>query len=218
MLDSLEFDIYDISNCCSYTDCKKIQDDMLTLSEVYFSKNAFYELLCISHVSCIFYQLLTIIPSRSITEKEKFHKKTMNERLGYILSWVDDHFTEKILLSDIAEQTGLSLFYLSHWFKEHLGLPFQKYIELLRFREAKRLLEQTSMNITDISMTCGFSDRRYLNHAFVTHLGCTPKEYRVKKNICTKSVQEKQSTEIQHFLSVSESLSIIGTITMDELP
>jgi AraC-like DNA-binding protein len=137
----------------------------------------------------------------------------MNERLGHILSCVDDHFTEKILLSEIAEQTGLSLFYLSHWFKAHLGLPFQKYIELLRFREAKRLLEQTSMGITDISMACGFSDRRYLNHVFIKQMGCTPKDYRAKRNSSPRPVREGQSTEIQRFLSASESLSIIGKMS-----
>jgi AraC-like DNA-binding protein len=219
-LDSLEFAIYDISTYCNDTDCKKIRDDMLALSGVYFSKTAFYELLCISYISCIFYRLLNIIPSRSISEKERFHKRTMNERLGYILSCVDDHFTEKILLSGIAKQTGLSLFYLSHWFKEHLGLPFQKYIELLRFREAKRLLEQTSMGITDISMACGFSDRRYLNHVFVKQLGCTPKDYRAKRNSSPKPAggEGGQSAEIQRFLSAAESLTIIGETPMDDPP
>jgi AraC-like DNA-binding protein len=217
-LESLEFGIYDVSNYCNYADCKKIQDDMLALSGVYFSKIAFYELLCVSHISCIFYRLLNIIPSRRITEKEKLHKRTMNDRLAYILSYTDEHFTEKILLQDIAKQAGLSLSYLSHWFTGHLGLPFQKYIELLRFREAKRLLEQTSMNITDISMACGFSDGRYLNHVFVKQLGCTPKKYRTERNSSAKPAKEGQFTEIQRFLSVSESLSIIGKIAADGLP
>jgi AraC-like DNA-binding protein len=217
-LESLEFDIYDVSNYCNYTDHKKIQEDMLALSGVYFSKIAFYELLCISYISCIFYRLLSIIPSHTITEKEKFHKRTMNDRLGYILSYTDDHFTEKILLSDIAKQMGLSLSYLSHWFKEHLGLPFQTYIEILRFREAKRLLEQTPMNITDISMACGFSDSRYLNHVFIKQLGCTPKKYRAERNSSTKPAQGGQFTEIQRFLSISESLCVIGKITKDGFP
>jgi AraC-like DNA-binding protein len=219
-LDSLEFDIYDVSNYCNDTDCKKIQDDMLALSKVYFGKIAFYELLCISHISCIFYRLLNIITSHNITEKEKLHKRTMNERLRYILSYVDDHFMDKILLSDIAEQTGLNLSYLSHWFTEHLGLSFQKYVEVLRFREARMLLEQTSVNITDISMACGFSDSRYLNHVFKKQLGCTPKEYHFKRNSSINSIKpikERQPAETQRFLSASESLSIIDKITLDSL-
>jgi AraC-like DNA-binding protein len=217
-IDSLEFDEYDASSYCNAADCKIIQDDLLALAEVYFSKSIFYELLCVSHISCIFYQMLKTIPSRCITEKEKFQKRSMNERLGRILSYADEHFTEKVLLGDIAALIGVSLSYLSHWFKDRLGLPFQKYIELLRLREARRLLEQTSMHITDISFACGFSDCRYLNRVFVKQIGCTPREYRSQRSTSSMPTNEGQFTGTQRFLSSSESLSIINKMAMNRAP
>jgi AraC-like DNA-binding protein len=74
------------------------------------------------------------------------------------------------------------------------------------------------MSITDISMACGFSDCRYLNHVFIKQLGCMPKEYRAKKNTSTKPIEEKQSAENRRFLSISESLSVIGKIATDNPP
>jgi AraC-like DNA-binding protein len=209
-IENLDFMNYDISHCCSRNECVRLKNCLFTLAKIYFEKPAYYELLCISQIAEIFYSLVKLIPIRILSENEKINKRNMNKRLSNILSYIDMHYAGKILLSDIAEKEGLSLSYLSHYFKDYLGLSFQEYIKLLRFREALRLVEQTSMNMTDIYLTCGFSDIRHMNHMFKEQLGCTPREYRAHSNNNNKQpYKERQSSTIQRFLSVSESISLL---------
>ena len=42
-----------------------------------------------------------------------------------ITHYIDEHYSEKLLLSDIARKEDLSLTYLSHFFKDYLDFPFR---------------------------------------------------------------------------------------------
>ena len=127
------------------------------------------------------------------------------------MAYIDAHFTEKILLTDIAEEEHLSLNYLSHFFKDMIGMSFQQYVALLRFDRARRLVEHTSMSITTICMECGFSDYRYLNNIYKKQLGYTPIEYR-NSHAVTDGYIEKKATDLenmQEFYSREESLKLL---------
>lgn len=212
LVETLEFEYFDVSDYCTAEENAQLKNALFELSRTYFTQPQYYEFSCISLISQTFQSLLRLIPSRVMSENEKLHKRTMNKRLSRILSYADTHYTQKILLSDIARREDLSLSYLSHYFKEYLGLPFQKYIELLRFREARRLIEQTSMTLTDICITCGFSDVRYMSQIFMAQLGCTPKEYRVRWKDISRPYKEAQTAAIQRFLTPSESVDMIDRV------
>ena len=68
--------------------------------------------------------------------------------------------------------------YLSHLFKDTLGISFQDYLKQKRFEYACNLIATTQRKILDISISSGFSDVRYLTKLFQERFGCTPKEYR----------------------------------------
>ena len=64
-----------------------------------------------------------------------------------ITHYIDEHYSEKLLLSDIARKEDLSLTYLSHFFKDYLGLPFQEYLAKIRCEKARQLLLLTGLPI-----------------------------------------------------------------------
>lgn len=68
------------------------------------------------------------------------------------------------------------------------------------------------MRLTDISITCGFSDYRYFNKIYKEQLGFTPKEYRNKHN----SISHKPTLDItdtkQEFFSENDSLELTKRI------
>lgn len=68
--------------------------------------------------------------------------------------------------------------YVSHLFKDALGIGFQEYVREKRFEHALFLLSSTDKSILDICMESGFSDLRYMTAVFRKKFGCTPKEYR----------------------------------------
>lgn len=144
-----------------------------------------------------------------ISQKEKAASLARQARMKKIVQYIDDHCKEKLLLSDIAVQTQLNLYYLSHFFKEAFGTSFQNYIAKLRCEHAQQLLLLTDYSLLDISLNCGFSDPKYFNKGFLEQYGCTPKDYR--NNFRNAHLERYQGPRLctQEILSEQERLVIL---------
>ncbi len=208
-ISNVEFSVIDISVYIGGEANRELVGAMFQLCDKYFNNAPLNEFMCFSYINRIFHTLLDSVPWTTISQDEKANKKNTGNRLNRILDYIEMHFREKLLLEDIARSEGLSLTYLSHYLKDHLNMPFQDYIALLRFREAKSLLEHTALNVTDVFMACGFSDCRYLNKVFMKQLGCTPGEYRMRNGDRVDTLVEKPSVAHQRFLSFQESLDAL---------
>ncbi len=166
------------------------------------------EFRCLAMAACLYNLLNETIPVQTLSNTDYVPMQRRTERLISVTDYVDANFNRKLLLEEIAEREGLSLFHLSHLFKDTLGMSFQAYIKKKRFEHACMLLATTDMNILDISIDSGFSDVRYLNSMFKKEYGCTPSEYR---SGLTAGSGEKDflSESIQYFPSQEESLAIL---------
>lgn len=114
-----------------------------------------------------------------------------------------------LLLSDIAARENLSLYYLSHLFKETFGMPFQTYLLKIRCENARRLLLLTDLSLLDICISCGFSDPKYFNKGFRQQYQLSPKEYRQQFRHEKLPQQQKSMLTTQEFLSESASLVVL---------
>lgn len=150
----------------------------LKLSRTYWLEETGYELACMGYLNLLLAALLQNIPSHRIDRLTENSRSEKIRRLNHILEYIKSHYTEKLLLTQVAEYENLSLHYLSHFFKEQMGISFQDYLKQLRFEKAVELVEQTSHNILDICVACGFSDSRYFYKMFHSYFHCTPSEYR----------------------------------------
>ena len=90
------------------------------------------------------------------------------------MDYIDENFRRKLLLGEIARREGLTMPYLSHLFKDTLGMSFQEYLKKRRFEYARSLLLGTRKSLLDISLESGFSDARYMIRMFEGEFGCTP--------------------------------------------
>ena len=81
-------------------------------------------------------------------------------------------------LSELAEQMGMSVTYMSRLFKKEIGKNFQDMLVELRIQKARKLLENSSMKQHQIAMQAGFEDERYFGQVFRKHCGMTPGQYR----------------------------------------
>ncbi|GIQ66778.1 hypothetical protein PACILC2_53460 [Paenibacillus cisolokensis] len=84
----------------------------------------------------------------------------------------------KILLPAVAARYSLNERYLNHIFKSVTGMTLGKYILSVRIEGAKRLLETTSLPITEIAVVGGFYDGAHFTKAFKASEAMTPQEYR----------------------------------------
>lgn len=95
-----------------------------------------------------------------------------------ILLYIQEHYTERLMLDDLATQFHLSEKYMSHYFVEHFRIPFSNYVLHLRLVHAKQLLETTDEAITEVALRVGFVNVSYFIRAFKEAYGMPPYRYR----------------------------------------
>ena len=148
--------------------------------------------------------LSKLLPRAERKNDESKVSKLRAKTISRILEYVDENFQQKLTLGELAEKENLSLSYLSHAFKDAMGISFQEYLKQKRFENASRLLQSSEMNLLDISIASGFSDVRYMMKAFSEIAGCTPAEYR--RSFRDYSEENSRVAEIsQYYLTREEA-------------
>ena len=100
------------------------------------------------------------------------------ERSDMIISYLTEHSSSPISLSDMAKALGYAENYLSHKITALFGMNFPTLLACLRVERAKRLLRESHATILEIAMECGFGSERSFDRAFKKITGGTPSEYR----------------------------------------
>ena len=181
----------------------------------YFLKESGYELHCMGLLNLFFSLLVRNVPFQTICAESRSSHILKNERIGRIVTYLETHYQEKILLTELADLEKLTIPYLSHFFKDQLGMSFQEYLADLRCEKARQLLLLTDYNLTTISMESGFSGLKYLNQAFTKKYECTPTQYRsLTKSEYSNSGQISVANS-QDFLSAQTSLTCLQPYYQD---
>lgn len=103
------------------------------------------------------------------------------ERIQRIISYINENLESKITLKEIAEIEHLSLYYLSHFIKKHMGMSFQEYLNHIRLDKSVKLLTSTDKTITEISYKSGFPSTKSFNKLFKDIYNLTPTEFRKQR-------------------------------------
>lgn len=102
-------------------------------------------------------------------------------RIRRIMSYIAEHYSEKIQLEDIAELIHLSPSECSRLFKKCMNITLFGYIQEYRIERSLEYLEDSSCSITEAGLLSGFSDSNYYTKVFTKIKGCTPRQYRKKQ-------------------------------------
>ena len=96
-----------------------------------------------------------------------------------VMSYIQDHYWEEDLsLKILAEQVYLTPQYLSTLFKNETGMTVGQYMADHRIDQAKRMLDDPSYKLYQISGLVGYKDANYFTRLFRKKTGMTPMEYR----------------------------------------
>lgn len=99
-----------------------------------------------------------------------------------IRDYINEHYSEKLDLSDIAQEFGFNYHYISSYFNQHISEGFSGYLNTVRIEKSCALLTGTKMSISDISAAVGYSDHGYYCRIFRKLMGQTPSQHRHRKN------------------------------------
>lgn len=137
-----------------------------------------YELLISSQVYALVYQLLTCHVNTAINAEQYDTQIKNTYRMLDVLEYINDHYTEKISLEDIADHININKYYLSHIFKEFYKKSIWEYITQARLSHAEKLLRSSNLSITEIAFQVGFEDSNYFTRIYKKYKAVSPSRIR----------------------------------------
>lgn len=91
---------------------------------------------------------------------------------------IHEHYHERLTITDIAQKAGVSPSHLSRLFQQTLGTSPMKYLERTRMNQARRLLLNTHMRVSEVASEVGFEDPLHFSRAFHRVFGESPRACR----------------------------------------
>lgn len=155
-----------------------LQELFYQCADCYFQDTPFHALKSSGLMLELLYQLTQNLNCYIASEKESVSAYRNTMRLNRIMDYINQHYTERISLQDLAEMEHVTDYHISHFIQKMLGMSFQEYLNHLRFRHALLLMQKTDLKLLDICLESGFSSTRYMNQMFEKRFHCSAKEYR----------------------------------------
>ena len=120
------------------------------------------------------------------------NEKTLTQSIKLFLS---QRLTQKLSLKEIADGLGYSVSHICYSFKKFMGISIIQYFIELRINEAKKLIAEGKMSLSEISNTLNFETIQYFSSQFKKSVGVSPSQYAaIIKN---RQVIEAYSNTIQ---------------------
>jgi len=105
-------------------------------------------------------------------------KSDSDSLANQIQHYFAEHYAQKISMKEIANTFHINDCYLSHLFKDSIGLSPSAYLTEFRINEACRLLSQTDMPIHSIASKVGYQNQSNFQIQFKKNKGLSPLQYR----------------------------------------
>ncbi|MNY65272.1 HTH-type transcriptional activator RhaS [compost metagenome] len=90
----------------------------------------------------------------------------------------DLHYTEHIRVEDAAAHFGYHRSHVYAAFLKAYGVSPQRYLAGKRIEKGAELLKTTSLSVTEIAYSLGYSELYAFTRAFTTYMGVSPRTYR----------------------------------------
>lgn len=119
------------------------------------------------------------------SDDETLINNTKYKTVYTVAEYISENYKEALTLESLADKFFLSKYYFCRSFKEITGYGVNEYINIHRIKEAKRLLEETDMSISEISFYLGYKSLTYFEKVFKVYMTISPLKYRKTLNVIT---------------------------------
>jgi transcriptional regulator GlxA family with amidase domain len=104
----------------------------------------------------------------------------MDHRVQHVVSFIRNHYQQKLTLREMAKSVNLSTWWFCHLFKAETGTSPERYLAQVRLEKAKGLLESTFLTVKEVTTEIGMSDAGQFSRSFKAAYGLTPAKWREK--------------------------------------
>lgn len=103
---------------------------------------------------------------------------SMDHRVKQVGSWMADHPLDRSSLKSLSKRAALSPKYFTLQFKKHFNIPPKAYQVKLRLSHARYLLENSQLNVVEISELLGYPDPFVFSRQFKKIFKYPPTSFR----------------------------------------
>jgi AraC-like DNA-binding protein len=101
-----------------------------------------------------------------------------SERIGMVLEYIRENFTQKITLSEVANSVSMTEEGFSRFFSRVMRKTFVSYLNEYRINRACTQLVETDKQISTICYDSGYDTQPFFFKQFRKFKNCSPGEYR----------------------------------------
>lgn len=133
-----------------------------------------------SYVGALLTELLLLIyrwRDRHV-KQDSPSQDTLHGKITQIAQYISVHYKEDITLARLSEKFFISPYHLCRIFKKLTGFSVVEYIQMIRVREAQRMLAETEEKIIAIAEAVGYASVGHFNRIFKKIAFITPLQYR----------------------------------------
>ncbi len=137
-------------------------------------------------ITALSYELLYVLLKYFQVPKESqpnIHSKKHLDRLAQIFNYIKENYQQKLSLTMIADEFGITAEYLSRFFTKHIGVTLLHYINAVRLEYAHRDLVNTDLSILEIALKNGFPNEKSFNRVFKSVYKLAPSQYRRESKV-----------------------------------
>ncbi|MFI3176731.1 MAG: AraC family transcriptional regulator [Eubacteriales bacterium] len=135
-----------------------------------------YETAC----HCMIQLLIVHIQRQFQATLDFTDQSAIRKECRMVYEYINEHFTERITLEQLADYVSMNKFYISHEFKKSYGISPVNYLIKRRIEESKSLLAKTDHSLASIASLLGFSSASYFSQIFKRAEKMTPSQYRTQ--------------------------------------
>lgn len=122
-----------------------------------------------------------LILNHHLVPKLEARDQRNHERIQNIMLYIEQNYTKKIVLEDIAEYIHLCKGECCKVFKKYMKVPLFKFIQEYRIEKSIPMLIHSDKSVLEIANDVGFLDPNYYSHTFFKCKGCSPTKFRNEK-------------------------------------
>jgi AraC-like DNA-binding protein len=94
---------------------------------------------------------------------------------------IEANLSSRLATADLAALVGLSENYFARAFKISVGAPPHAFVISRRVAQAKTLMMESDLPLSQIALAIGLSDQAHLSRLFRRHVGTTPSAWRRRR-------------------------------------
>lgn len=116
-----------------------------------------------------------------ISKSDSAEEDDIGSTVYKIIKYVDSNILNIKGVGEVAEALSYSKYYVSHVFKEKIGMTLQNYIIEARLEKAMEMLKEKKFSVADIARKIGYESPQGFSKAFKKQFGMSPMDILAEK-------------------------------------